>query len=248
MMFKIQKAFLYSFIIILFILFSLPFTVHSEIIVYDTIIPKNKIVMLRAETKDHFFKKGGKLVEFFVDGQSIGKTLSGGDGIAYMQFKPIKSGLYHIRVKSEKEEDNGLLLSLKRNEGLIFVDIEGSLWEGVFSQKPRKESRETIKKLSKRFPVVFLQTSFLGIKNAKKWLKENSFVELPVVRWKRGLIFDEIIENGLKIKALIGSASVINSAKNYNIEKLISFDEVEGAELVKDWNEIKKKIEILHIN
>lgn len=238
-MFKIQKVFLYFYI---FVLLSLPFTVHSEIIVYDTIGLKNKIVMLKAETKDHFFKKGGKLVEFFVDGQSIGKTLSGGDGMAYMQFKPIKRGFYHIRVKSEKEEDNGLLLSLKRNEKLIFVDIEGSLWEGIFTQKPRKESQETVKKLSKRFPVIFLQTSFLGIKNAKNWLKENGFVELPVVTWKKGLIFDEIIENGLKIKALIGSASVINSAKNYNIEKLISFDEVEGGEFVKDWNEIKRKL------
>lgn len=224
------------------ILLFLPFPVKAEIIVYDAVGVKNKYIMLKAETKDRFFKKGGEVVEFFVDRRSIGKILSGGDGLAYKQFKPTKRGSYRITVKSEKEEGDGIFLSLKRNEGIVFVDVEGSLWEEMFIQKPKKGSQKTIKKLSKRFPVVFLQTSFLSVKNTKKWLKEQGFIELPVIQWNKGLIFDEITEKGLKIKALIGSTSVVNSAKNHKIERLISFDEIEDAEVVKDWDDIEKKL------
>lgn len=224
------------------ILLFLPFPVKAEIIVYDAVGVKNKHIMLKAETKDRFFKKGGEVLEFFVDGRSIGKILSGGDGLAFKQFKPTKRGSYRITVKSEKEEGDGIFLSLKRNEGIIFVDVEGSLWEEMFIQKPKKGSQKIIEKLSKRFPVVFLQTNSLNVKNTKKWLKEQGFVELPVIQWNKGLIFDEIMEKGLKIKAIIGSASVINSAKDHKIKRLISFDEIEDAEVVKDWDDIEKKL------
>ncbi len=46
------------------------------------------------------FSKGGELVEFFVDRESIGKTLSGGDGVAFKAFIPAKTGLHQIRVNS----------------------------------------------------------------------------------------------------------------------------------------------------
>jgi hypothetical protein len=225
-----------------FILCLTPSLVQSEIIVYDTISVKGKNIILKAETRGKFFRKGGEVVEFFVDGKSIGKTLSGGDGFAYRQFKPFRTGIHRINVKSGKEEGNGLLLSLKRGDRIIFVDIEGSLLEEIFTRKPRKGSQETIKKLSKKIPVVFLQTGFFGIKITKTWLKENGFVDLPVISWGEGLIFDEISERGLKIKVLIGSEAVVKSAKKYKPDKLFSFEEVEGAELVKDWEEIGNKL------
>ncbi len=60
----------------------------AEVVVQDMVSPVGREVMLRAETKGGFFSKGGALVEFFVDGKSVGKNLSGGDGLAYLQFCP----------------------------------------------------------------------------------------------------------------------------------------------------------------
>ncbi len=40
----------------------------------------------------------------------------------------------------------------------------------------------------------------------KAWLKDNEFKEFPVISWNQGAAFDEIYENGFKVKALIGSA------------------------------------------
>lgn len=218
-----------------------PATSLSEVLIHDMIVLKGEETMLKAETRGKFLSKGGKVVEFFVDKKSIGKSLSGGDGFAFRQFTPLKAGIYHITVTSGKDEGNGLILSLKKVNRIIFIDVEGSLFEGLFSKKPKKGSQKIIKKISKRFPVVFLQTELLSVKAIKTWLKKNGFVDLPVIPWRQGMIFDEIQEKGLKIKAVIGNQSVIESAKKYKPKAFI-FEDVEGAEEVKNWEEIGKKL------
>jgi len=66
-------------------------------------------------------------------------------------------------------------------------------------------------------------------------------MELPVIPWKQGALFDDIHEMGFKIKAIIGSGAVIESAKGYK-PQAFSFEEVEDAKEVKDWEEIRKKL------
>ena len=232
---------LVTLILFTFLFFLFPATIFSEVIVHDMIAPKGKEIMLSVEIRGKLFSKGGEVVEIFVDGRPLGRSLSGGDGFAFKQFIPLKTGMYRITAKSAKEEGKGLLLSLKKGERIIFIDVEGSLFEGVLSGMPKKVSQEAIKKIAKRFPVVFLQTGLRSIKAIKTWLKENGFIDLPVIPWERGMIFDEIAEKGLKIKAIIGNQSVIESAKGYK-PKSFSFEEVEDAEEVRDWEEIGKKL------
>jgi hypothetical protein len=233
--------FLVTYICFLLLFCLIPAPVLSDVIVQDMIALKGEGVMLSAETKGKLFAEGGEVVEFFVDGKSIGKSLSGGDGLAFIHFTPLKTGLYRITATSGKDKGNGLLLSLRKDARIIFVDVEGSLLEGLFSPKPRYGSQKTIKKISIRFPVVFLQTGLIGTKAIKTWLKENGFIDSPVLPWGQGEIFDEINEKGLKIKAVIGSQSVIESAKEYK-PQAFSFEESEDAEEVNDWDEIGKKL------
>jgi len=128
-------------------------------------------------------------------------------------------------------------ITLKKGDKVIFIDVVGSLFEGLFSRKPRERSQEVITQLSKRFSVVFLQTGLLNTKLLKSWLKEHKFVDLPILLWQKGLIFDETIKKGLKIKAIIGNKYVIESAKEYK-PRLFSFEEAEDAEIVNEWGKI----------
>ncbi len=225
-------------IIILFSIF--PANALSDIIVHDMVIPTGKKVLLKAEVKGKLFSKGGEVVEFFVNEKSIGKSLSGGDGFAFKQFTPLKTGMYTIKARAGKEEGKGLLFSLKKGAKIVFIDVEGSLLER-FSQEPKKESQKVIKRINKRYPVVFLQTGALSSKAIKKWLKKNKFVISPVIPWDQGVAFNEIIEQGFKIKAVIGGPYVIESAKDFK-PLAFSFVDVEGSVEVKDWEEIRKKL------
>jgi hypothetical protein len=222
-------------------LFLFPAAGSSDVLVDDLLALKGEETMLSARTRGKFFTQGGRLVEFFVNGKSLGKSLSGGDGFAYKQFTPVKTGLLQISVTSGDDNNTGVLMSLKKGDKIIFIDVEGSLFEGLFSQKQKGGGQEVIEKLSKKFPVVFLQTGLLSIKVLKSWLKENGFVALPVLKWREGALFDEIIEKGLKIKAIIGNQSVIESAKEYKPQSF-SFEETGNSIVVKNWEEISEII------
>jgi hypothetical protein len=231
---------IYIFLAILaFILF---FSVESyaEVVFYDSVCLKDEKIMLKAVTKGKIFTKGGQMVEFSVNGKSIGKSLSGGDGAAFKEFRAEKSGLHKVSVVSGKDKDSGFLLSLKKGAEIVFIDVEGSMFAPM-SGRPVKDSQKAIKAIAKRFPIVYLQAGILDIRALKKLLKENEFTEAPLLQWRDGNVFEEADKKGLKIKFVIGGKTVIESAKEFK-PKAFSFDEVEGAEEVKDWEEIGKKL------
>jgi len=211
----------------------------SDIIVHDSVVPAGKEIMLKAEVKGRLFSKGGEVVEFFVNGKSVGKSLSGGDGFAFKQIIPSQTGRYQIKVKSGRDEGEGLLLSLKKGARIVLVDVQGSLIE-KFSDKPKQRSQKVMKELNRKFPVVLLQAG-LNAKSIKVWLKKNEFPEFPLIPLKQGAVFSDLHDNGFRIKAVIGSPDVISYAKDYK-PLAFSFEETEDAVEVKDWAEIEKKL------
>lgn len=195
--------------------------------------------MLSAETKKGLFRKGGVVVEFFINKRSIGKSLSGGDGVAYKAFTPQDTGLMRLSVKSNDEKAEALILCLKKGQAIILIDIEAAK-ETPFSSMPRKDSKEVIKKLSRRLPVVYLVTGFMSQKEVKEWLEKNGFPPAPVLAFKED-IFSEIKEMGLLIRAVIASSQFAELAASHRL-RTFTFDEVEGAIEVDSWKELEKKI------
>jgi len=220
-----------------------PGTASSEVVFYDAVCLKDEKVMLKAVTKGKLFTKGGQMVEFFVNGRSIGRSLSGGDGVAFKEFKAAKTGLFKISVESGKDKDRGFLLALTKGTGLIFIDLAGSVFQPR-SGNPLKDSRKVIKAIARRFPVVYLQAGILDIKRFKKLRGEHEFPDAPLLQWKEGDVFEETDKRGLKIKVVIGSPPVIESAKAFK-PRAFSFVEAESAEEVQDWEEIGKKMRLV---
>jgi hypothetical protein len=221
---------------------TFPARALSRVLVYDTVAVKDQKIMLKAETRGKLFSKGGQLVELFVDGKSLGKNLSGGDGVVFKAYTPSDKGLFQIRAKSDGDEGVGLLLSLDRDSSIVFVDVEGGLLEGVFPMKPREGAQKAIEEIEKTYPVVFLQTSLVGVRAVKNWLEEYEFMGFPVMPWRKGKVFDKAVAKDLKIKAIIGAPKVIESAEKHH-GLAFSFEAVNGAEKVKGWEEIANKLQ-----
>ncbi len=213
----------------------------SRVLVYDEVTLKDREVMLRAETRGTLLSKGGEVVEFIVDGRSIGKNLSGRDGFAVKGFIPARTGLHKINVRSGDDKDSGVLLALERKMRIVFIDVAGSLLEGPFGEKEKPESRKAIIKIQKRFPIVYLQKGILSVGALRSWLKKNNFPVAPVLSWGQGEVFRDIRERDLQIKAIIGGPEVIESAEMFK-PLAFSFDSVEDAEVVENWREIEKKL------
>ncbi len=224
-----------------FLVLALSSLAGAEVIVDDSIALSESAHMLTVKTKGRFFPKGGEVVEFFADDISIGKNLSGGDGRAFKEFTPGHRGLYRISAVSGNERGRGLLLALDKGEGIVFIDIEGSLSGGVFPMKPGKGSRDSIKSISERFPVIYLKSTMLDAGFLKGWLKKYDFEDAPVLEWRGGDVFKEVTGYGMKIRAVIGAPSVIESAEGFT-SALFSFDGVDGAEDISGWDQLDEKI------
>ena len=103
------------------------------------------------------------------------------------------------------------------------------------------EEGKSGKEIHKRFSILYLQTTVVGLRAVKGWLQENEFPKLPVVPWKQGAIFNEIAKKELSIKAVIAVPKVIESAEGYK-PLSFSFEASDYAEKVKDWEEITSRL------
>ncbi|MEE8540524.1 MAG: hypothetical protein V3S66_02585 [Desulfobacterales bacterium] len=220
-----------------------PHSALAGIFVADVIGVNNQRVFLSAQTRGKLFVQGGELVEFFIDGKSLGKTLSGGDGFAYKPFTPAATGLFQIRVSSASDDATGLFLCLEKDTGFVAIDVEGSLFEGVIPKQAKRGSRKAVKKIAAQFPIVFVQTSFLGRRIIKLWLQKNKFMSRPLIPWRKGAGFESLSLKGIRVHAIIGAPAVIDSAKHHK-PLAFSFEPVQEGETVGDWDEILEKMKI----
>jgi len=224
------------------VLCLIPEVALCRVIVHDDIVVKGHKVMLKAETRGRLFAEGGQVVEFFVEEDTIGKTLSGGDGVAYKKFVAEAPGLHRIRAKSGDDTGEGRLLCLEKGEDIVFVDIEGALLAKGLSMEPRPGAQKAMAAVSAKFPVVLLQTGFLGKRVVESWVKEKDFPRLLVYPWRQGAVFDEIVKKGLTIKAVIASPKVIESAQSHN-PLSFCFETAEKTNKVTNWGDVTKALQ-----
>jgi len=220
----------------LLLLFASPSS--AGITAFDAVITVNKPIKLQALTKGRFFSEGGKLVEFHIDEKHIGTTLSGGDGYAFLKYTSQSKGLIKIKVKIDKESDEALLLVMDKKDSIILISVEAGLFEPTLLFKPAKGAKESIDKISKKYKIIYV-TSMIGIRQTKKWLKDNQLHESIVFNWTGNNLVEGLREKDINIYAIIGSDML---AEIEDIRKF-SFKENVGAEVVESWSDILIKLQ-----
>lgn len=222
------------------ILIAAPAMVQAGVVVFDRVTTVGKPVFLKVLTKGQFFPKGGQRVSIQVGDRQGHKILSGGDGYAYYKFLPQKPGLEKIVAFSDNEQSSGLLLVLADGESVIVIGVEGALQNTLFSEEMKSESRDAINTLSKKFNIVYL-SRWLGNELVKNWLAREKFPSSVVLRWHGAQTFNNMLENGVTISAVIGSQAMLQAAPD-DIEKRFTFEKTDKGTTVKDWGEIVESI------
>ncbi len=219
-----------------------PAYASAGIIVNDSVAVEGSTIMLSAQTRGRFFPKGGELVEFEVEGKSLGRVLSGGDGWAYMEFRAGKRGLYGITARHGSETGSGLVLSLSKGAEVVFIDVEGTVFSRPFSDEKDTGPSTAFEEIAKRFPLVYLSAGVMNEQAMKKWLGKKGFPEAPVLAWRGGGVFEALADMGLVIRAVVGSPDVLASARQHDAQ-LISFKPVEDATEVDSWQDVVEALE-----
>lgn len=208
----------------------------GAIIVYDRVTTVSTPVYLKVLTKGRFFADGGRLVEFFLDENSLGKNLTGGDGYGYRKYTPKRPGIIKVQARSKGESGTGLLLVMKKKEKVIFIEIEGGFKDAFISDIAAGASRRAVERMLKKYRVIYL-SRYTGLRMAREWLDEGEFPEAPVLRWQGPKMFSALKEKGIHLYAIIGSAGIVAEAEDH-IEKRYSFEQTKNGQTVKDWEEI----------
>jgi hypothetical protein len=215
-------------------------TGYPSLIVYDDVTSVGKKVKLKALVKGRLFPQGGELIEFYIEGRHIGTHLSGGDGYAFLYYKPLSSGIKTLKIKKDSEEDEGILLVTNKNDKVLLIEIEGTLFENILLLKPLKEGIRILKRLSRKFRIIYL-TKLIGISTSRKWLKDNDFPASAVLRWKGVNMIEELQERMIKIYAIIASPDLLSELSDKKIKKF-SFEDTEHGVIVKDWRDLYKRL------
>ncbi|MBI5026836.1 MAG: hypothetical protein HZC12_08980 [Nitrospirae bacterium] len=223
-----------------FILYFLLFTpnLDAAISVNDQVCKTGKEILLEAEVKRGFIRSGGERVEFFVNNKSIGRTLSGGDGYAFFPFVPEKEGIYKIKVKVRDEDAEGMLLSIKPEKGIVVIDVEGSIFEFRYigMKSPRPGASKAIKRISRRYHIVYLWQGMINKKALREWLEKYDIPVMPLLNIRS---IEDLKEQGFFFKAVIGGPAAIELFKDSKT-KLYSFEDIEGSTELKDWDYVRR--------
>jgi hypothetical protein len=213
----------------------------SAVIVYDNVTTVGTPVFLKVLTKGRIFADGGRLVEFFLDDNSFGKNLSGGDGYGYRKYTPKRPGLIKLKARSKGESGSGLLLVVKKSEKVIFIEIESGFKDAFISEIAAGASRRAVKKMMKKYRIIYL-SRYTGVRAARELLDEGEFPEAPVLRWKGPKMLSALKDKEIQLYAIIGSAGLIAESDEH-IKRRYTFEKTQNGQTVKDWEEIIELLE-----
>ena len=220
------------------ILLLMPSASQAAVIVFDRVTTVGTSVYLKVLTKGKFFAEGGKRITFYLNGQQLGKTLTGGDGYGFLKITPERKGMQEIEVHTEKDRGNGHLLVLSRDDKVIVIEIEGSLKTSLYTESIRVESRKTVEALSRSYKIIYL-SRFLGFNISKTWLKNEKLPISAVLPWRGSDTLEDLKENGINLWVFIGSAALTSTSSEY-FEKSYTFEETETGKKLENWAEVEQ--------
>lgn len=108
--------------------------VDANLLVYDELVLPGERMKLKAFLyKEGLLGKpiglGGENVEFFVQNRLIGKSMTGGDGKAYLEFVPRLRGNLTIKARVREsprvvdQEATGLLAAWEKRRPILLIDL-----------------------------------------------------------------------------------------------------------------------------
>lgn len=226
-------------ILLLFWLVSIK-PVHSAVYIFDDVAALKEPIQLMVLTKGRLFPAGGKLIDVYLDGDHLGRIMSGGDGYGFIKYIPQNVGMHKVRVVSEGSEDAGMVLVPGQKLKTLCVEVETGLGRSFFGPKSKVGMAAVLMELRQRYTLIYL-SRFFGPINARKTLHKAGCPRAVTIRWLGAETFDELRRKGLRLDAVIASAEVLSEAVDY-VENRFAFEETEDGTMVENWEALARAL------
>ncbi len=208
----------------------------AQVVVFDRVGVLGNPVNLAVRTSGLFSAEGGKLVDLSLDGEPLGRLMTGADGYGYRRVTPQRAGLLTIEARSDGRRGDGRLLVMEAVDQAVLVELESVLKSVVGGAAEREDCRTSLESISRRFRLVYA-ARWIGADWSRTRIVPAGLPESVVLPWKGSALLRSLQDQGVRIAALVGSAAVVSEGRT-RVEQRFSFEKTRDASVVTRWEEI----------
>ena len=195
---------------------------------------------IAVRTTAFFSADGGRLVELALEGEPLGRVLTGADGFGYRRFTPRRTGLLRIDARSEDREGSGRLLVLDPAEQAVLIEVEAALKATIMGAAAREDCRSALESIRRRYRLIYV-SRWLGSDWVRARITAAGLPESIVLPWKGSALLKSLQSKGVQIAALVGSAATASEGRS-RVDKRFTFEKSRDAAVVGRWAEIAEQL------
>jgi hypothetical protein len=208
---------------------------------------------------------GGEPLELLVNGKVVATAMTGGDGKAYLSYRPKTRGVIPVQVRVGSSprvaptEAQGHLAAWERRTPILMVEMS-ALFENPAAQKPMADAAEELGKLTQfYYNVIYVVNeergkgdAFQASDDARQWLSTHKFplgyvLVLPPSDGALGSKLDELRDAGwTTIRIGVGrtkkfaEAFVQRRLEAVMVPEPAKSDKARKAKVAKEWKDVRK--------
>lgn len=217
-----------------------PMAGGAQVVVFDQVGIVGVPVSLAVRTTSLFAAAGGRVVDLELEGEPLGRVMTGADGFGYRRVTPRRAGLLNIAARSKGRQGSGRLLVLEPAEQAVLIELETALKATLFGAAERDDCRSALESIGRRHRLVYV-SRWIGADFARTRVAPAGLPDSVVLAWKGSAVLTSLQNQGVQIAALVGSAGVAAEGRS-RIEKRFTFEKSRGAVLVGRWSEISEQL------
>ena len=213
----------------------------AQVVVFDQVGLLGAPVSLAVRTTSLFAADGGRLVDLSLDGEPLGRLMTGADGFGYRRVTPQRRGLLKIEAAADDHRDEGRLLVLAPEEEAVLIELETVLRSVVAGAAEREDCRNGLEAIGRRFRLIYV-ARWLGADWARARIAPAGLPDSVVLTWRRAALLKSLQDQGVRVTALVGSAAMAAAGRS-RVERRFSFEKTRDAAVVTRWEEISRNLD-----
>ncbi|RPJ72244.1 MAG: hypothetical protein EHM15_09760 [Desulfobacteraceae bacterium] len=212
----------------------------AQVVVFDQVGLLGAPASLAVRTTRLFSAAGGRLVDLSLDGEPLGRLMTGADGFGYRRVTPQRRGLLKIEAWADDRRGEGRLLVLAPEDEAVLIELETVLMSVVAGAAEREDCRNSLEAIGRRFRLIYV-ARWLGADWSRDRIAPAGLPESVVLTWRGAALLRSLQDQGARIAALVGSAAVVAEGRS-RVERRFSFEKTSEAAVVSRWEEISRNL------
>lgn len=209
--------------------------------VFDQVTTPGKPFYLKLRTHRGPLAMGGVRGAFWIEGQMVGRVLTGVDGYGFLQYTATRIGEFRLAARTDAGQAEGRLMVIAPTAPAVLIEVEALAWHMLTRQRAPAVQR-VMRQISANYKLIYL-CGLIGKIAASELIRSQNMPASAVLTGSPRDQFARLQSRGVDLYAVVGSAALVDAAEGFSPRRF-SFDARADAHYVKDgddlWNQLNQ--------